>query len=402
MKYRLFSSLPCSKGKTVAEIDTDALRFNYRLLVSHLSSSCRPLAVVKADAYGHGLPICIPALLEEGCDFFVVATLEEAVAAREICDAKNARADILILGYTALESVALLSKYGLIQTVLNETYGTALADAAERLGVRLRVHVAVDTGMHRVGFGACDRETVAQSCHAIARLCQNASLSVEGMFSHYARADEDVPDAERFTEKQTARFRDLTEALRQAGHPIPFLHICNSAGSLKKADAHMNGARLGIALYGIPIDDGMGLPLRPVMRLRTSVVHVAPLPVGEPLGYGGTFVAETPRKIATLPVGYADGWLRDYRGICVTLLTSTGRFSCPIVGRVCMDQCMIDVTDTDAEMGDTVILFGEDGGSASAIAAHAGTIPYEVLTSVSSRVLREERTDADARQSALF
>ena len=160
----------------------------------------------------------------------------------------------------------------------------------------------------------------------------------------------------------------------------------------------MNGARLGIALYGIPIDDAMGLPLRPVMRLRTSVVHVAPLAAGEPLGYGGTFVAETPRKIATLPVGYADGWLRDYRGVCVSLSTKTGRFLCPVVGRICMDQCMIDVTGTDAEIGDSVILFGEDGCRASAIAAHAGTIPYEVLTSVSSRVLREERTDTDACQ----
>lgn len=388
MQYRLFSSLPAFAGKTVAEIDTDALCSNYRLLTAPLSAACRPIAVVKADAYGHGVPICVPALISQGCDFFAVASLEEALAVHEVCVKERARADVLILGYTAPESVEVLSEHGLIQAVLDEAHGEALATAAERLGVRLRVHVAVDTGMRRVGFCACDTAKTEQSARAIRHLCQSPALSVEGMFSHYARADEDSPEAAAFTQTQTARFSALTEALRDAGCAIPFLHICNSAGTLKNADAHASGVRLGIALYGIPTDGCDALPLRPVMRLRTQVVHVAPLPAGEPLGYGGTFAPDTARKIATLPVGYADGWLRDYSGAHVTLFTKTGSFSCPIVGRVCMDLCMVDVTDTDAEVGDTVLLFGACAQDAARLAAHARTIPYEVLTSVSARVLR--------------
>ncbi len=390
MSYRLYSSLPLDcENKNRAVIDTDALAANYRTLCAKTDRSVRPIAVVKADAYGHGIPICVPALLREGCDFFAVASLPEAVAVREVVESKSAKADILIFGYTAPSELPLLLRYDLIQTVFSHEYGKCLSDAAESLGVCARVHIAADTGMNRVGFGAYNEQMIIDSANAIARLWNRGALRIEGLFSHLFCADEPQnTQAVAATERQIARFDELYRRLKTLGCPIALRHLCNSAGLLTHPEAHFEAVRLGVALYGVaPIPDPPAL--LPVMRLESRVAHLHTLLPGETVGYGGTFSAETPRLIATLPIGYADGFLRAYReAAIVTLYTATGRFRVPMVGRICMDQCMLDVTDTDACVGDRVVLFGESSEDSTRLADAAGTIAYEVMTSISSRVER--------------
>lgn len=390
MSYHLYSSLPLGcENKNRAVIDTDALVANYRTLCAKTDRSVRPIAVVKADAYGHGIPICVPALLQEGCDFFAVASLPEAVAVREVVACQGMKADILIFGYTAPTELPLLLRYDLIQTVFSHEYGESLSDAAEALGERVRVHIAADTGMNRVGFGAYNEQIVADSANAIAKLWERGALRIEGLFSHLFRADE-LQDAQAVaaTERQIARFDELYRRLKTLGCPIALRHLCNSAGILTHPEAHFEAVRLGVALYGVaPIPDSP--TLLPVMRLESRVAHLHTLLPGETVGYGGTFSADTPRLIATLPIGYADGFLRAYReAAIVTLYTATGRFQVPVVGRICMDQCMLDVTDTDVCVGDRVVLFGELARDSTRLADAAGTIAYEVLTSISSRVER--------------
>jgi len=395
MSYRLYTSLPTdTTSPTRALIDRCALARNYRTLCLTVqkgsSEKPRVIAVVKADAYGHGIPICVETLVSEGCDFFAVASISEAIAVRETVLRLCARADVLIFGYTNPCELSRLVKYDLIQTLLSPEYAASLAKEAKRCGLCPRVHVAVDTGMHRVGFSAVSEQDVARSREAIAKIFRQKVFSIEGIFTHPAQADDpENPAAVSQTELQFRRFDRLLEALTDQGVSIPFRHACNSAAAWHFGNRLYDGVRFGIALYGAA-PQGSAIPdLLPVMRLQTAVTHLHTLPAGEPLGYGGCFSASTDRLIATLPIGYADGLLRRFSGACVTLCTKSRRFSVPIVGRICMDQCMIDVTDTDASLGDPVILFGDSSDEIRALAAHADTIPYEILTSISARVPRD-------------
>lgn len=389
--YQLYSSLPKrAGGHTVAEIDLSALQHNYRVLQKEVEKDSeghapRIIAVVKADAYGHGAPACVEALLEVGCDFFAVSCIEEARAVSAVCRENNSRADILILGYTDPKNVSLLSKERLIQAIHSPQHAQALSREAQRAGVRIRAHIAVDTGMHRVGFGAWQESNLQTAAEEIRAVCADPALTVEGAFTHFACADDPKNPQ---TDRQSSLFHRLTELLRQQGVALPFLHACNSAAAILRPHDRMDGVRPGILLYGISPSAATRLPLQPVMRLKTVIAHLHPLPAGEALGYGGDFCADRDRFIATLPIGYADGVLRGYSGGTVTVNTREGARNCPIVGRVCMDQCMIDVTDTVARVGDTVVLFGDHPHALSQLAARAGTVEYECLCAVSARVPR--------------
>ena len=401
MTYRLYSSLPLGgESKNRAVIDTDALVSNYRTLRAQLAEpTTRPICVVKADAYGHGIPLCVPALLREGCDFFAVASLSEAIAVRETVKKQNAKADILILGYTEPENLSLLPQYDLIQTVFSADYGKRLADAGERASVCVRVHLAADTGMNRVGFEAYDDENIEGSCRAILELKTRDSLAIEGLYSHLFCADEPQnPASVAATARQIERFSRLSQRLSDLGCPVAVRHLCNSAGLVTHPEAQFDAVRFGVSLYGIsPIADKGAL--RPVMRLESCIAHLHTLLPGETLGYGGEFSADSPRLIATLPIGYADGFLRAYKGAGVMLYTRSGCFPVHLVGRICMDQCMLDVTDTDAAVGDRVVLFGNESGDTDRLAQRAGTIAYEVMTSVSSRVERILSSDAPPKKT---
>ena len=391
--YKLYSSLTnLEQTKTWAEIDLGALRHNYRLLrdtVTAHSPRTRILAVVKAEAYGHGAPECVRTLLSEGCDFFAVSCIDEAVAVRTVCDAEQKKADILILGYTQPSLAIQLSRFNIIQTLLSEDYAFRLQKAAEGASVMLRTHVAIDTGMNRIGFGAHSDGEISSTVSAIARVCSFPNLDVEGMFTHFSRADEPLDEGgEDFTDLQALRYRAVRDALEERGIHIPFHHTCNSAASVRRPTDHLDGVRIGILLFGARPSKSIELPLLPVLKLKTVISHLHKLLPGEGVSYGGGYVADTERLIATIPIGYADGFLRSYSGMFVTVHTCLGPQSVPIVGRVCMDQCMLDVTETGAQVGDTVTLFGSDPKELYACADRAHTIDYECLCLISSRVPR--------------
>ena len=386
--YKLYSSLTeLEQQKTWAEIDLGALRDNYRMLrdmVHAQKKDTRIIAVVKAEAYGHGAPECVKTLLEEGCDFFAVSCIDEAVAVRVVCD------DILILGYTQPSLAMHLSRYNIIQTLLSENYASLLNQSAQAAGVTVRTHLSVDTGMNRIGFVAHSEEEICATAAAISRVQRFTNLCVEGMFTHYARADE-IPfgEGDAQTALQAERYRALCAHLEEREIRIPFHHSCNSAATVRRPADYQNGVRLGILLFGASPSEHVKLPLRPVMKLKTVISHLHKLLPGESVSYGGVFRADSERLIATMPIGYADGFMRAYSGISVTVHTSIGACRVPIVGRICMDQCMIDVTDTGAQIGDEVTLFGNDPADLYDCANRAATIDYECLCLISSRVTRK-------------
>lgn len=401
--YKLYSSLgELEQKKNCAEINLSALRFNYRSVlraVRENSPDARIIAVVKAEAYGHGSPACVSALIDEGCRFFAVSCIDEAVAVRNICDRLHSDAEILILGYTQPSLVSHLSRYNIIQTLLSEDYAQSLNTAAQSAGVTVRAHIAVDTGMNRIGFAAHSEEEITATAAAIARVHRFQSLSPEGMFTHYARADE-IPfgEGDAQTTLQASRYAALCRLLEEREIRIPFHHSCNSAATVRRPQDHQNGVRVGILLFGASPSEHVSIPLRPVLRLKTVISHLHKLLPGEGVSYGGSYRAESDRLIATVPIGYADGFLRAYSGASVTVHTDSGDRRAPIVGRICMDQCMIDVTDTGARIGDEVTLFGNHISDLSDYAARANSIDYECLCLISSRVPRRYVEDPPTEQ----
>ena len=352
--------------RATAEIDLTALAANYRLL-QQAAPNAQIIAVVKANAYGHGVALTVPVLLQGGCRFFAVATLGEAIALRALAP----HADILILGYTSPTAARRLARLHLTQTVYSTAYATALSREAARAGVKINVHLKADVGMHRLGFSPEDTAALL----AAASLPQ---LTPTGLFTHFPKADTD-PAA---TQNALHRFLLCRKALQEGGYTL-LSHAAASAAALSLPEAHLDAIRPGLALYGIsPVPTA--LPFMPVLRLCAPIVHLARIAAGDEVGYGGDFTATGERVIATLPIGYADGFCREGRGAAVTLCHKNARFSVPVVGRICMDQVMIDVTGTPAAVGDKVVLFSD----ARTLAAARGTIPYEILTGITARVRR--------------
>ncbi len=397
---RLYSSLPSVEHpKNIAYINLDALKKNYKKLAS-LSPEKRHVCVVKADAYGHGANECAEALLSCGCDFFAVSSIEEATSLRTFLRTitkNDAEADILILGYTPVEYAAALSELNIIQAGISYGYCVSLAEAASAAGVCVNIHVKLDTGMNRVGF-VCHNDIqakrAADEIEAVSRL---EGIRITGMFSHFAKSDEDESGAPfNHTERQFARFVAVKSHLEQKGIDAGFCHICNSAGNAKYPEFHLDGVRLGIMLYGYNPIENMTFLLEPVMELQSLISHIHTMEAGEELGYGGTFTADSERRIATIPIGYADGFFRMYRGSTVEIKTKSGAYRAKLVGRVCMDQCMADITDIpDACEHDRVSMFGYEAGTLEAIAKASGFLEYEIVCGVSSRVERRYISESE-------
>ncbi len=376
------------KHKIWAEIDTSALVHNYKLICDRVhknSPDCTVMCIVKADCYGHGAELCIPRLYEVGVRDFGVSCIEEAISVRRL--APDAR--ILILGYTPVENIRLLIEHNITQSVYSYEYAKALSDAASVCcsdKAVLSCHIKVDSGMNRIGFDACDPDSV--------RLIDEASrlphLSFDGAFTHFACADETEGHCSDMSERQFASFRSLIDSLEHKGLYFKTVHACNSAASVRYPEYNMDMVRLGIMLYGhSPFEHGYELDLRPVMRFVTSVTHVHTLRAGESVSYGAVYTADKDMRIATVAAGYADGFLRVLGGGGMYI---RGKYA-PVVGRVCMDQCMLDVTDIDHVcIGDEAEIFDRDGKNILALAQIANTISYELLCSVSKRVNRIERT----------
>lgn len=415
---RLHEAFPLLPGlRARAVIDTDALLHNYHTLmapVKAVSPHTYAIAVVKADAYGHGIRPVVSALVKAGCRSFAVACLEEAVALRRLLrelltgTVSDRDTDILVLGYTDPKNAPILALYRVATALISVDYAYRLLACAREAKVTVRGHIALDTGMNRIGFPVHNDIETTETVTALKALArdgaptENSGLILDGLFTHFARADEDFdtemnhPDS--LTMTQLVRYICVKQALEAEGIRPRVCHVCNSAATVRFPkvcpEACMDAVRLGINLYGygvnypeMPRNEGVSC-MKPTLKLETKVTHVHTLLPGETVGYGGTYVSATPRTIATLPIGYADGWLRAFSGAEVTFHTKEGDHIAPIVGRVCMDQCMVDVTDLPVEVGTPVTLFGQDAAQLEALAERAHTIPYELLCLITARIPR--------------
>ena len=360
-----------------AEVDLDALAYNAAALRACLPKGCQLMPVVKADAYGHGAAAAAGRLWREGVRAFAVATLEEGAALRR----SGIGGEILILGYTDAARVPELVRWRLSQTISSEAHAQALCAAAQ--GRTVDVHIAVDTGMHRLGIDASDTL-------AFAHLMQVPELCVRGLFTHLCDAENLTPASQNCTNAQLAAMASLIDALRASGCAIPPVHVQASGGILNLPNVRCAYARPGLALYGAyAAASRLTPPLRPALALRARVVCTHILHPGESAGYAHAFTAQRETLLAVAAIGYADGWPRaagEGRG-CALLHGQR----VPIVGRVCMDQLLLDATETGASPGDIITLIGADASAcitAAEAADRAGTIPNELLTRISARVPR--------------
>ena len=376
-----------SRFRTWAEIDTEALLYNFATIQNLLPKGTKIAAVIKANAYGHGA-ITVAKALEEKADFFAVAMAEEGYELRNA----GIRLPILVLGHSPEGQFASMIRRDLAATVCDLDEAKKLSEVALSLGTTAKVHIAIDTGMSRIGF--LPNETSLAEIKAIAAL---EGLNVEGAFSHFAMSD--TPDNLDYANIQWQRFVSFTDAMKKAGISPAICHISNSA-AVFTLPAAMSMVRLGIALYGLCPSGQLPLPqshgLRPVMHLRSRITQIQTLPAGTPVSYSCTYVTEKETKVATVCIGYADGLPRLLSGKGCLLVHGK---KAPILGRVCMDQLMIDVSHIpEAAKGDTITVFGVDHGvcqSADEIATLCDTIGYEVITGIDRRVPRITVFDND-------
>jgi alanine racemase len=359
------------------EVDLRRLAFNMRLVKKKAGNS-RVIAVVKADAYGHGAVPVSKTLLENGADILAAGTLQEAVVLREAGFA----CPVLILGLTPDDCCDILTEYDLIPVTASYENARAIARAAETAGVRKDVFLAVDTGMGRIGLPP-DAIGAAEA----ARIHALPNLRLRGIFGHFATADE--PD-KRYALEQAERFNAFCERLRRSGVDPGMRTHANSAAVLELPSALFDAVRPGIILYGChpaARTDTGDFPLRPVMSVKAKITYLKKVPPGTPISYGRAFTTQRESLIGTLALGYADGLSRSLTGKGRVLLRGT---YAPIVGRICMDQCMIDVTDIpEASQGDETIVMGSHGEkrvSAEEIGEKTGTVSYEVLCGFGQRL----------------
>lgn len=368
-------------SRVYAKIDLDAIRNNLYAIKALLSPSARILAVIKADGYGHGAVPIAETLQDEDClAGFAVATAEEALELRQNGIAKP----ILILGYVFPEHYPMLVAQQIRPAVFTLDMAVQLSQAASGQQRDIPVHIKIDTGMSRIGMPAN-----AQSAQLIAQIAALPHLVTEGMFTHFARADE----ADKTSAlSQLSQFQQMIRLTRQAGVRIPYVHCSNSAAIIDLPQANMDLVRAGIILYGLwPSQEVQKdrIRLQPALELVSHVAYVKRLEAGRSVSYGGTYTAAEPRIIATIPVGYADGYPRSLSNKGCVLIH--GRRA-PVLGRVCMDQFMVDVTHIpDVKTGDRVILAGRDGEQAltlEELGERSGRFNYEFACGLSKRIPR--------------
>ena len=365
-----------------AEVSLPKLRKNVEIIRSLNSANTEIMAVVKADAYGHGDEHIVRCLAEQcGIKYFAVSNLDEAIAVRKFAP----DADILILGYTPPEYAHEIASYNIIQGIVSLEYAQELV---KNTPAPIRCHIKIDTGMGRIGL---KHDTPEECADEIETMIKIEKLDVEGIYTHFAVADSDDPDNIAYTDKQEKFIIDTYDVLVSRGIKLRHLHFMNSAATCYRNSSRSTLSRAGIILYGLHPDVSLDIPegLEPLMELKAVISHVKTVKKGDCISYGRTFVADHEMRIATVTIGYADGYSR--------LLSSKGEMlvhgkRCKIVGRVCMDQLMIDVSDVpEAKSGDIVILIGDDGGdriTADDLAQIYGTIGYEVVCGNSKRVPR--------------
>ncbi len=365
--------------RTWAEIDLDALEHNYRRARTLTGSGVRYLGVVKADAYGHGAVQIGRKLESLGADYLAVSSLDEARELRH----GGITMPVLILGHTPPDMVPELIRYHITQAVSALAKAEEYSAAAVACGGTLRVHIKVDTGMSRLGFlvrGGHFEGGIA----SIAAACALPGLDAEGIFTHFAVADEDGEEDEAYTREQFGLFTAVIDALAQRGRTFAIRHCANSGALARYPEMYLDMVRPGIALYGAGAD-AQRLDLRPVMSLKTCISTIKVFDPDTTVSYGRTFRTTERTRMGVLPIGYADGF---FRGLSNRASVLTDQGSAPIRGRICMDMCMADLTELpDVHVGDAVEIFGQRQ-RVDDLASILGTIPYELTCAVSKRVPR--------------
>ena len=365
------------KKRAWAEVDLDALMHNFKEMKKMVKPETRLMVAVKANAYGHGAVMCARALLEAGADYLAVATIEEALELRKA----QIDAPILILGYVAKEDAQQLVNHNITATVYSVDFAKALSEAAIALNKKAKVHIKLNTGMERLGFSVDEIESIQS-------LAGLSGLDIEGLFTHLACADAEDSGSVHL---QYERFIHVAESLKAAGISICLRHVLNSAGIFDFPQYQLDMVRPGIALYGYYPSTFIHTErasLRPVLSFKSRIVHLHKAACGAGISYGWTYKAKEPMCVATVPVGYADGYNRQLSNKAQMLVHNN---RVPVIGRICMDQCMIDVTSVHTiHVGDEITLIGGDeaGITADELATLSNTISYEILCAVGKRIPR--------------
>lgn len=361
---------------TFAEIDIGAIRHNLEIIAHIVKSDTKILGVVKADAYGHGMTEVSKAIAD--CvDYFGVASIDEAANLRRM----GIKKPILVVGAILPEEIEGVLRFNVIQTVSDMDVPRKLSKIARAKNKTVKVHVKIDTGMGRIGFW---HENAIGFIKKIAGL---KNIVIDGIFTHFPNAEADKV----FTYSQISNFKRLVEDLWDNNIDIPVKHTANSIGLVDFKDSHMNMVRPGLMMYGIYPKKSLmkNIYLRPALTFKTKIIYLKSAPKGRPISYGMTYVTRKPTKIATIPVGYGDGYSRHFSNKAEVLIKGV---RCPIVGRVCMDMSMVDVGHLkNVKIGDDVILIGRQGREiirAEELAGLINTIPYEVLCNIGHRVPR--------------
>lgn len=363
------------------EVDTEAIRQNYHQIKKIIPKDTEIMAIVKADGYGHGAVEVSGILQEEGANRFAVAIAKEGEELRD----SGIEKPILVLGYTPVADIPLLIKNNLTQTIFSYEMAKYISEEGKRLDKTINVHIKVDTGMGRIGF-LCDPTSIEE----IRRIAKLPNINMEGIFTHFSTSDE---EDKSYTKSQCSIFDGFLKELSDVGIVFPIVHAANSAGVMAHGYSHFNVVRPGIILYGYyPSDylEGKRLKLMPAMTLKTQVVHIKELPEGQYVSYGKKYRTSQNTKIATIPIGYADGYSRRLSNKGRVLIK--GEYA-TVVGNICMDQFMVDVSHIEGiKVGDEVVIFGTQGNKNIAIeevARLTDTINYEIMCMIGKRVPRK-------------
>lgn len=363
--------------QTTAFISLKDLEHNLGVVVSKIGEKTKVMAAVKAEAYGHGMAAVSQKLYSLGVKSFAVACLDEALSLRNTLP----DCEILILGFTHPSQAAVLSENNIVQTIYSLDFAKELSRYCVLNNAEVKCHIAFETGMGRIGFSD------VQSAIEGAKL---KGIKVIGAFTHFPRADMTDDESVAFTKNQVNKFVDMTNALKEAGVENLVCHCANSAAAMKFPEFHFDMVRVGIALYGLAPNpnDSAYHELKPIMQLKTPISHIKEVEKGATIGYGSSFVAEKKMTVATVPCGYADGYLRSLSSGYVLVCGKKAK----ILGRICMDQMMIDITDIPkAQLFDIVTLFGDSEGnhlSVNELAKLSNTINYEIICGITKRVVR--------------
>lgn len=380
--------------RTWAEIKLDSIAYNYKKIREKIGPDVKFLGVVKADAYGHG-SIQVSKLLQDfGADYLAVSSADEALELR----VNGIDMPILILGHTPKEQVGRLIEYHITQAITCKAKADEYSEEAVRCGGKLKVHIKVDTGMSRLGY-LCDDGYFDTGVEGIVEACNMPGLDAEGIFTHFAEADEFGDENDAYTKHQFELFTSVISSVEEKlGRKFAIRHCANTGAVARFENTYLDMVRPGLLLYGYG-EFARQMGLKPAMTMKTTVSTIKIYPEGTAISYGGVYVTDKTTRIGVLPYGYADGFLRSLSNKC-SLYTKEG--PAKLRGKICMDMCMIDITDMPSvDVGSEVEIFGEKN-SIDELASIAGTIPYELTCAVSKRVPRVYYRDGQIIEKELM